>query len=86
MTIDMTDRFIRERVYAIDEARRFASVNGIKLCKRKDTGRFEFVNTISAAYEPATWDELKNEMEERGLAIYGSGTHLRVAKVMGDVL
>ena len=82
----MTDRFLRERVYAIDEARRFASVNGLKLCKRKDTGRFEFVNTISAAHEPATWDELQNDMKERDLVICGSGTHLRVAKVSGGVL
>jgi len=82
----MTDRFLRERVYSIDEARRFASANGLKLCKRKDTGRFEFVNTITAAHEPATWDELQNDIKERDLVIYGSRGYLRVGKVSGGML
>ena len=82
----MTDRFMREHNYSLDDARRFASANGLKLAKSKETGRFEFVRTISANYEPATWEELKEAIDERGLAISGSGGHLRVVRVSEGVL
>lgn len=79
-------RFVRERAYGIDEARRFAGINGLKLCRHKETGRFEFLRAVSPGYEPATWEQLKEEIAERGLSIQGTGTHLRVVKVSGGML
>ena len=77
----MTGRFGKERSYSLDEARRFVMMNGLKLCKQKDTGKFEFVRALSPTHEPASWDELKKEMEERGLIIMASGDILKVVKV-----
>ena len=77
----MTDRFSRDRSFSIDEARRIAMVNGFKLCREKDTGRYEFVRALSANHEPAKWDDLRKDMDEKGLIISGSENHLKIVRV-----
>ena len=78
----MSDR----RSFSIDEARRLCLINGLKLSKEKGTGRFEIARTVPAGFEPATWKELKDAMDERGLIITGSGTYLKVVKVSEGML
>jgi len=72
---------IKPRTLSIDEARRIATVQGIKPAKLKGTNIYELLRTLTSNHEQVTWEELKKGVEENGLAIYESGGYLRIVRI-----
>lgn len=65
---------------SIERAKQIAEEKGLKPGRVKGTEGVQFTKGNNARLEIISWDDFKDTMERRGLAIYESGGWMKIMK------
>jgi hypothetical protein len=66
---------------SIDKAKDIAKKNGLKPAKVKGTDIVRFMKNPRDTLEEITWEEMEKTLNKNKLAIYASGTWMKIMKV-----
>jgi hypothetical protein len=65
---------------SVDKAKEIAKKNGLKPAKVKGTSIVRFMKNPRETLQEIGWDELESTLKKNKLAVYASGTWMKIMK------